>query len=160
MTNFVTPGLQHTRLPYPSLSPGICSDSCPLSRWHHPTISSFVTLFSFAFNLSGGWTKRPLDKLSYKLPTLFWFPICFSCSELGYIKTFTINHVTYSENKSQKGHALFRISILENFILGEIWIACDPSPVAWSHLHLRLSKVIINSLLSSFSSSSHQVLFL
>ena len=24
--------LQHTRLPYPSLSPGVCSDSCPLSR--------------------------------------------------------------------------------------------------------------------------------
>ena len=24
-------GLQHARLPYPSLSPGICSNSCPLS---------------------------------------------------------------------------------------------------------------------------------
>lgn len=32
---------------------------------------------------------------------------------------------------------------MEIFILGEIWIACDPSsPVAWSLLHLRLSKVI------------------
>lgn len=31
---------------------------------------------------------------------------------------------------------------MEIFILGEIWIACDPPPVAWSHLHLRLSKVI------------------
>ena len=28
---FMTHGLQHTRLPCPSLSPGICSDSCPLS---------------------------------------------------------------------------------------------------------------------------------
>ena len=26
-------GLQHTRLPCPSLSPGICSNSCPLSQW-------------------------------------------------------------------------------------------------------------------------------
>ena len=26
-------GLQHTKLPCPSLSPGICSDSCPLSQW-------------------------------------------------------------------------------------------------------------------------------
>ena len=25
-------GLQHTRLPCPSLSPGVCSDSCPLSQ--------------------------------------------------------------------------------------------------------------------------------
>ena len=33
-------GLQHTRLPCPSPSPGVCSNSCLLSRWCHPTISS------------------------------------------------------------------------------------------------------------------------
>ena len=33
---------QHTRLPCPSLSPRACSDSCPLSRWCHPTTSSSV----------------------------------------------------------------------------------------------------------------------
>ena len=38
--------LQHTRLPCPSLSPWVCSNSCPLSRWCHPTISSSVTPFS------------------------------------------------------------------------------------------------------------------
>ena len=36
-------GLQHPRLPCPSLSPGVCSNSCPLSSWCHPTISSSVT---------------------------------------------------------------------------------------------------------------------
>ena len=34
------------RLPCPSLSPGVCSDSCPLNWWCHPTISSSVTSFS------------------------------------------------------------------------------------------------------------------
>ena len=38
--------MQHARLPCPSLSPGVCSDSCPLSRWCHPTISSSVVPFS------------------------------------------------------------------------------------------------------------------
>ena len=38
--------LQHTRLPCPSLFPGVCSNSCPLSRWCHPTILSSVTPFS------------------------------------------------------------------------------------------------------------------
>ena len=38
-------GLQHSRLPCPSLSPRICSNSCPLSLWFHPTISSSVALF-------------------------------------------------------------------------------------------------------------------
>ena len=42
-------GLQHTRLPCPSLSPGVCSDSCPLSQWCHPTISSSVALLSSIF---------------------------------------------------------------------------------------------------------------
>ena len=38
-------GLQHTRLPCPSSSPRVCSDSCPLSRWCHPTISTSVSPF-------------------------------------------------------------------------------------------------------------------
>ena len=37
--------LQHARLPCPSLSPGVCSNSCPLSWWCHPTVSFSVTLF-------------------------------------------------------------------------------------------------------------------
>ena len=32
-------GLQHTRLPCPSPTPGACSNSYPLSRWCHPTTS-------------------------------------------------------------------------------------------------------------------------
>ena len=37
--------LQHTRLPCPSPTPGAYSNSCPLSRWCHPTISSSVISF-------------------------------------------------------------------------------------------------------------------
>ena len=33
-------------LPCLSLSPGVCSNSCPLSRWYHPTVSSSVAPFS------------------------------------------------------------------------------------------------------------------
>ena len=39
-------GLQHTRLPCPSPTPGACSNSCPSSWWCHPTISFSVALFS------------------------------------------------------------------------------------------------------------------
>ena len=39
-------GLQHAGLPCPSTSPGHCSNSCPLSQWCHPTISSSVIPFS------------------------------------------------------------------------------------------------------------------
>ena len=39
-------GLKHTRLPCTSPTPGAYSNSCPLSQWYHPTISSSVVPFS------------------------------------------------------------------------------------------------------------------
>ena len=39
-------GLQHARPPCPSPTPRVYSDSCPLSCWCHPTISSSVVPFS------------------------------------------------------------------------------------------------------------------
>ena len=47
MSNSLQPhGLQQARLPCPSLPPRICSNSCPLSWWCHPAISSSVVPFS------------------------------------------------------------------------------------------------------------------
>ena len=40
------PGLQHDGFPCPSGSLRVCSNSCPLSQWCHPNISSSVVLFS------------------------------------------------------------------------------------------------------------------
>ena len=40
-------GLQHARPPCPSPNRGVYSDSCPLNRWCHSTISSSVSPFSF-----------------------------------------------------------------------------------------------------------------
>ena len=47
MSNSLWPrGLQHARPPCPSPTLGACSNSCPSSRWGHPTISSSVVPFS------------------------------------------------------------------------------------------------------------------
>ena len=47
MSNSLWPhGPQHTRLPCPSPTPGAYSNSCPLSGWCHPAISSSVVPFS------------------------------------------------------------------------------------------------------------------
>ena len=56
-------GLQHARLPYPSPSPQVCSNSFPLSRWCHPTISSSVASFSScpqSFPASGSFQMSQL----------------------------------------------------------------------------------------------------
>ena len=42
-------GLQHTRLPCPSPTPGACSNSCSSGRWCHPTTSSSAVPFSSLF---------------------------------------------------------------------------------------------------------------
>ena len=55
--------LKHARLPLPSLSPWVCSNSCPLSQWCHPTISTFVVLLSSfpqSFLVSGSFPELVL----------------------------------------------------------------------------------------------------
>ena len=47
MSDFLRPHrLQHSRPPCPAPIPRACSNSCPLSQWCHPTISSSVIPFS------------------------------------------------------------------------------------------------------------------
>ena len=55
-------GLQQARLPCPSSSPRACSNSCPLSCWCHPTISSSVVPFSClqSFPASGSFPVSQL----------------------------------------------------------------------------------------------------
>ena len=72
-------GLQHARPPCPSPTPRVCSNSCPLSQWCHPTISSSIVPFSFCLQSFPGsgffsnesvlcirwWKYWPLNILSY-----------------------------------------------------------------------------------------------
>ena len=56
-------GLQHTRPPCASPTPRACSNSCPSSRWYHPTISSSVIPFSSclqSFQASGSFPMSQL----------------------------------------------------------------------------------------------------
>ena len=62
-SSFRPHGLQQAKLPCPSLSSGACSDSCPLSWWCHPTISSSVIPFSScpqSFPASGSFLTSQL----------------------------------------------------------------------------------------------------
>ena len=56
-------GLQYTRLPCPSPSPRVCSNSLPLTQWCYPTILSSVVPFSFCpqfFPASGSFLMSQL----------------------------------------------------------------------------------------------------
>ena len=69
MSNSLWPhGLQHARLPRPLPTPRACSNSCPLSRWCHPTILSSVT---------------PTSSCPQSLPASRTFPISWLFTSSG-----------------------------------------------------------------------------
>ena len=67
-------GLQHARLPCPLPSPGACSNSCPLSQWCHPTISSSFVPFSSclqSFPASGSFPMSQFITLEKGMASYF-----------------------------------------------------------------------------------------
>ena len=83
--------LQHAKLPCPSLSSRVCSDSCPLSWWCYLTISSSAALFFFcllSFPASGSFPMSHLfasgDQSIWASASIFpmnihgWFPLGLS----------------------------------------------------------------------------------
>ena len=73
-------GLQHARLPCPSLSPGVSSNLCPLSQWCYLTIAFSPSPFP-AFNLSQHQIFFPSESaLHIRLPKYFSFSFSISPS--------------------------------------------------------------------------------
>ena len=91
-------GLQHARLSWPSPTPRACSNSCPLSRWRHPTISSSVIPFSClqSFPASGSFPMSRFfasggQSIRASVPPMNiqdWFPLGLT----GLISLLSKNH--------------------------------------------------------------------
>ena len=113
------PGLQHTRPPCPSPTPGVSSNSCPLSRWCHPTISSSVVPFSSclqSFSASGsfpvsqffasGSQSIGVSTSASVLPVNIqdWFPL--GLTGLISLQSKRLSRV-FSNTTVQKNHSVF-----------------------------------------------------
>ena len=127
-----THGLQHARLPYPSPTPRVYSNSCPLSWWCHPTISSSVVPFSshlqsfpasgsFAmsqFFASGGQSIRVSTSVSV-LPMNIqdWFPLGLT----GWISLQSKGLSRVFSNTTVQKHQFFsaQLSLQSNFHIHE-----------------------------------------
>ena len=68
-------GLQHTSLPCPWLTPRVCSNSCPLSRWCHPTILSSVAPFSSCRQSLSGGQSIGASASVFPVNIHDWFPL-------------------------------------------------------------------------------------
>ena len=97
-------GLQHARPPCPSPNPGVNSNSCPLSRWCHPTVSSPVIPFSCLqfFPASGSFQLNQFTSVGQSigvsasvsvLTTQDWCPLgwvgCISLQSKGLSRVFS-----------------------------------------------------------------------
>ena len=70
------PGLQHTRIPCLSPSPGICSDSCPSSRWCHLIICHLChPLFLLPSVFPSIWVLLEKSVLRIRWPEYWSFSI-------------------------------------------------------------------------------------
>ena len=104
-------GLQHTRLPCPSLSPGASSNSRSLGQWCHPTISSSATHFPScpqSFPASGGQSIGASASASVLSPSkeysglisfrMYWFDLL---AAQGRIKSLLQHHsLKYGQSRS------------------------------------------------------------
>ena len=121
--------LQHARLPCPSLSPAACSNSCPLSRWCHPTISPSVTPFSFCLQslpVSGSFLmSQPSQSIGASasasvLPmnSQSWFPLgltgLISLQSKGLSRVFSKRAVRSHKYQSQAFSSLKNFYLINN----------------------------------------------
>ena len=120
-------GLQHARLPYSSPTPRAYSNSCPLSRWCHPTISSSVVPFSCLqsslasvsflmsqFFTSGGESAgASASALVLPMNIQDWFPLGWT----GWISLLSKDLSRVFSNTTIQNHQFFgaQLSLWSNF---------------------------------------------
>ena len=128
-------GPQHIWLPWTSPPPGVCSNSCPLTRWCYPTISSSVVPFSFclqSFPASGSFPTSRLftsggqiigasaSVLPINIPD--WFPLVLtgliSLQSKGLSRVFS--NTTVQKHQFFSSHlSLWSSSHIRTWLLGK-----------------------------------------
>ena len=117
---------QHARPPCPSPTPGVCLNSCSLSRWRHPTISSSVVPFSSclqSFPASGsfpvsqffksGGQRIGVSALASVLPMNIqdWFPLGWT----GWISLLSKGLARVFSNTTVQKHQFFSAQLHQFF---------------------------------------------
>ena len=130
-------GLQHARPPCPLLTPRVYSNSCPLSWWCHPIISSSVIPFSSRLQSSPAWESSNESVLCIKWSN-YWsssFNISPSNEYSGLI-SLTISYQLYTSIKFKKFKCTISndfnvFNIISELLLGTERTVLEDLPAGW-----------------------------
>ena len=146
---------QHDRLPCPSLSPGVCLNSCPLCWWCHPTISSSVTPFYSCLQSFPASGSLPMSQQEYWSGLLFSSPR--DLPDPG-IKPGYPSLQADSLPSEPPGQPMKLVTRFINLDLG-MHIVSKHLP-AYPRLSINLSQWSLSRMEYSFWTVIHQILFL
>ena len=154
--------LQHARLPCPSLSPGVCSNSCPLSQWCHLIILSSAVFFYFCLQSFLASESFPVSRLftsggqrigasasewALSVTIQLWFPLgltgLISLQFKGFSKVFS--SITVQKHQLFGAHpSLWSNSHTHTWLLEkpQPWLF-RPLLTKWSLLFNTLSRFVI-----------------
>ena len=138
MSNSLWPlGLQHVRIPYPSLSLRVCSNSCSLSQWCHSIILSPVTPFSSchqSFPASGSF---PVSQFCIRWPKYWRFSFSNSPSNeyLGLI-SFRIDRFDVAAHGTLKSSPAPQFESIDSLVLSLLY---DPTLTS-IHVYMALTR--------------------
>ena len=107
-------GLQHTRPPCPLPTSRVYSNSCPLSQWCHPTISSCVVPFSFHVQSSPASGSFPMSQFSASDGQSIGASASASVFPMNIQDSYTyICHIRYKQTLYMKGCSLLVINEMQ-----------------------------------------------
>ena len=126
-------GLQHARLLCPSLSPQVCSNSCPLSQWCHLSISSYVAPFSScpqSFPASGSFPMSQLFASDVQSIGDLASPTVLAMSIQGWFPLVWTGLISFSPRDSQESSPGPWFETINSLVLS---LACGPILISVHH---------------------------
>ena len=154
--------LQHDRHPCPTPTPGACSNSCPLSQWYHPTISSSVIPFFSclkSFPASGSFlvtqlfasgdqsTEASASSSVLTMITQDWFPLGLTRFDLLAVQATSKSLLQHHTLKASvlRCSALFMVQLSHLYITTEKTIALTVWNLSEKSCHEQHSQFLIRN---------------
>ena len=131
-------GIQHARLPCPSPTPGVYSNSCPSHRWCHPTISSSVVPFSSSLQSFPASGSFQMSRLFASGGQSIWVSASTSVLPMNIQDWFPLGLTGWISLKSKGLSRVFSSTTVQKVYGLQIQCSCLHATAPWSTGSVRI----------------------